>query len=103
MLNNPFPDRDPSTNWLEWWNNEANREQLANSYNNLEYKVGLTPNSMRDIRDYNNSMLKNGDRLGYLDYSINASGTSEFFNQNFIASNFSRNTSDYSRLGEMNE
>lgn len=100
---NPFPDRDPSMNWIDWWSNEDNRETLMNSYNNLEYKIKLSPTDMRDIRDYNNSMLKNGSRLGYLDYSINANGTSNFFSQNFIGNNFSRYTSDYSRLGEMSE
>ena len=103
ILNNPFPDRDPSTNWLEWWSDEANRETLAASYSNKEYEVGLTPQSMRDIRNYNKSALQSGSRLGYLDYSINPDGTSEFFNQAYVSANFHRNTSDYSRLGEMNE
>lgn len=102
-LANPFPNRDPSTNWIDWWSNEDNREELMNTYNNLEYKINLSPQDMREIRNYNVSQLKNGSRLGYLDYSINIDGTSNFFRQSYISSGFSRTTSDYSKLGEVRQ
>lgn len=100
-LLNPFPDRTPSTNWIEWWNNEANQRQLNDSYNNLEYTLNLSPSNLRDIRVYNSDKLRNAGNLGYLDYSINPNGTSNFFSQRYVSTGFNRSTSDYTRLGAM--
>lgn len=100
-LSNPFPDRAPSTNWIEWWNNSSNQRQLNDSYNNLEYTLNLSPSNLRDIRVYNSDKLRNAGNLGYLDYSINPNGTSNFFSQRYVSTGFNRSTSDYTRLGAM--
>lgn len=96
-LNNPFPNREPSTNWISWWNDNINKETLKLGYNNKEYSVALSPNDMRTIKDYNeNKTYNSGNNLGYLDYSINVNGKS-----NFVDRYMNRYTSDYNRLGEV--
>lgn len=96
-LNNPFPNRDPSTNWISWWNDNINKETLKLGYNNKEYSVALSPDDMRAIKDYNKDMTYNsGNNLGYLDYSINVNGKS-----NFVDRYMNRYTTDYNKLGEV--
>lgn len=96
-LNNPFPNRDPSTNWISWWNDNINKEQLALGYNNKEYSVALTPEDMRRLKEYNEDKVNNsGNNLGYLDYSIRDNGKS-----NFVDRYMNRYTTDYNKLGEV--
>ena len=79
-INNPFPgNREPSANWAEWWSDSSNQSLLENSYNHLEYSVFLLPNDIRTIKQHNEYVLDNTDRLGYLNYSINNRGKSNFF------------------------
>lgn len=96
-LNNPFPNRDPSINWISWWNNNINKEKLALGYNNKEYSVALTPEDMRRLKEYNEDKANNsGNNLGYLDYSIRDNGKS-----NFVDRYMNRYTTDYNKLGEV--
>lgn len=100
ILAMPFPNsgnnREPSKNWITWWENASNQDKLVASYGNLEYAINLSPTDMRNIKAYNDQLISNsGKNLGYLDYSINKNGTS-----NFSYVQAGRRTSDYNELGE---
>jgi len=80
-LNNPFPNgRNPGVNWIDWVEVTQNKERLLETYtstNNIEYTVTLTNNDIANIKSYNQNKLYGGGR-GYLDYSIDSNGNSDF-------------------------
>lgn len=80
-LNNPFPNgRIPGVNWINWISSTQNKERLLKTYtdtNNIEYTVTLTNTDLANIKVYNQNKLYGGGR-GYLDYSIDNNGNSEF-------------------------
>ena len=93
-LTEPFPNRDPGVNWINWISVRQNQERLKDTYstvNNLEYTVTLTLNDINTIKEYN----KNSNR-GYLDYSININGESSFIKSSNV---FSLGNPNYSGLG----
>ena len=79
-LSEPFPNnRTPGSNWIDWINDEDNKQRLLNTYatsNNLEYTVNLTNTDIANIKKYNEE--KNFEGKGYLDNSIDINGNSEF-------------------------
>lgn len=97
-ITNPFPNREPSTNWKEWWSKEENKTSLANSYGNKEYTVSFTPNVIENIKQFNNVQTSSAKKLGYLDTNINGDGTTNFFSK-IDGIKFTRSTSDYEKLG----
>ena len=78
-LNNPFPNREASSNWIDWIKSHSN--DLMNTYSdsNLEYTVYLDNDALATITSYNDNLFEN---FGYLDYSIGIDGKSNFINSN---------------------
>jgi len=88
-LTQPFPGREAGTNWMYWISEVENKEELENSYEELEYSVSLTPELIKAIRNYNDkednkytSWVKINDNgsskflTGTVDeYSFNFNGT----------------------------
>lgn len=81
-LNNPFPAEDgdgrmPGSNWQGYFDNYVdiyitnNRDVTTNEVYNLTpiYKITLTPQIIKAIRDYNTEQ-KNDD-MGYADFNLN--------------------------------
>lgn len=88
-LNDPFPGlsgdgRLPGTNWRGYFDNYVdlyitdNRNVQTEEVYNLDpiYKITLTPQTIKAIRDYNNE--RKNDSLGYDDFELNCDvGTGE--------------------------
>jgi len=81
-LYDPFPLRNPGSNWYYWYkgpNASANKHRLENTYNltensaRLNYSVHLDAAHLTRIKEYNDQVET------YLDDSINNDGTSDFF------------------------
>lgn len=93
-LTDPFPNRDPGVNWINWISDRKNKERLEDTYstqNNLEYTVTLTLDDINAIKEHN----ANSER-GYLDYSININGDSSFIQSSNV---FILGNPNYSGLG----
>lgn len=93
-LTEPFPNRDPGVNWINWISDRKNKERLEDTYstqNNLEYTVTLTLDDINAIKEHN----ANSER-GYLDYSININGDSSFIQSSNV---FILGNPNYSGLG----
>ena len=93
-LTDPFPNRTPGVNWINWISDRKNKERLEDTYstqNNLEYTVTLTLDDINAIKEHN----ANSER-GYLDYSININGDSSFIQSSNV---FILGNPNYSGLG----
>lgn len=99
-LSQPFPNRSPGKNWFDWIESGGNLERLADTYtsnNNIEYYVTLTNTDIANIKKYNSDM--NYEGKGYLNYSIDVNGTSEFIKKyNY----FTLGNPNHSALGVFN-
>ena len=80
-LSEPFPNgREIGINWVDWIADRENQERLLETYttdNNLEYTVILSSSDIANIKRYNSNLNYSGGR-GYLNYSIDINGNSEF-------------------------
>ena len=80
-LSDPFPNgRQAGRNWYEWISDVKNQERLLNTYSsvdNLEYTLVLTNTDIANIKKYNSDLNYGGGR-GYLNYSIDINGNSDF-------------------------
>lgn len=95
-LVSPFPYRDPGSNWYLWYvDNIVNQNRLLDTYDNLEYTLTLTNETIASIKAYNQT--KEEETTGYLDYSINNNGLSNFIENN---SYISRHNITKCKLGE---
>ncbi len=99
-LSQPFPNRSPGKNWFDWIESGGNLERLVDTYtsnNNIEYYVTLTNTDIANIKKYNSDM--NYEGKGYLNYSIDVNGTSEFIKKyNY----FTLGNPNHSALGVFN-
>lgn len=79
-LSQPFPNREPGKNWFEWIEQGGDLERFVETYtsdNNIEYYVTLSNSDIANIKQYNDNMNYGGGR-GYLNYSIDVNGNSDF-------------------------
>lgn len=84
-LRQPFPNRNPGNNWINWIQDGDNAERLADTYtsnNNIEYYVNLSNSDISNIKKYNADTNYKG---GYLNNSIDNNGNSNFIrNYNYF-------------------
>ena len=78
-LKNPFPNRNAGINWYDWYKTSSNKEDLENSYNDLEYSFNLNNETISSIKSYNNQ--KDTDGTGYFNWEDIDNGKSSFIDK----------------------
>jgi len=75
-LTNPFPSRNAGINWFDWYKDLDNRDELKNSYSDLEYSFNLNNEKLSSIKNYNNQ--KDTEGTGYFNWDDIEDGKSSF-------------------------
>lgn len=110
-LSNPFPNVEPysslsgdsrAVNWINLYKNKIKdnfdylKERTEKENNPEMYKVELTQDNIKKIRDYNKKELE--DDKSYINATLNINGASEYINNNSNIFTI-RENADYTSVG----